>query len=175
MGPAQTTLSANVPPGSTVLPVNGQQGFEIGDIVEIDPDFPCVEIGQIVGFGSILLKTPLKFEHLIGAKVIKMPDGLQIVEPVPTTSSVIPSYSYVGSRPTTSYMAQPTYASPTTSYMAPQTTSYAAPAYSGYAAPATYAAPASYSNYGVQPTYAAPTTSYASPMTTSYAAGGSVV
>jgi len=81
------------------------------------------------------------------------------LQPLQTTSSLVPSYSMVA---TPQYAPQMAYAAPvTTAYAAPATTAYAQPAYAQqYAAPATTAY--------AQPAYAQ---QYAAPATTAYSTG----
>jgi len=151
-GPAKTTLASDHPAGCTYLEVVSQAGFKTGDTIEIGAGTPVAEIHDVTGLGSILLSAPLMYPQPQGTPVQVLPDpkvpvqdsSSGTVQPVATTSTVIPSYA----------MAAPTYA-------APATMAYAAPATTAYAT-----APVSYATQS----YAAPaTTAYAAPATTSYA------
>lgn len=47
-------------------------GFSEGDIIRINPGETNEEDATIVGFGSILVAAPLKFEHQAGEKVLRV-------------------------------------------------------------------------------------------------------
>merc|ERR1719487_1555343 len=67
--PAQTALVSPVPAGATTLPVRSQDGFKIGDIIVIDKGTPIEEWNKVVGYGSLLLESPLRFDHAANALV----------------------------------------------------------------------------------------------------------
>jgi hypothetical protein len=73
--PCKTTLSAEVPVGSTTLPVVSQQGCAIGDHVSINPGGSTEERAIIMGFGSIIIDQPTKNVHHTGEVVVKI--GIQ--------------------------------------------------------------------------------------------------
>lgn len=52
-----------------------QAGFTVGSNVVLDVGTPVEEVNQVVGFGSLVLKTPLKFNHNNGAKVATVPSS----------------------------------------------------------------------------------------------------
>lgn len=68
-GIAFTTLMTAVWAGANTLPVMSQVGFAVGQQVIIDEGRPNQEVGQIVGFGSLVLMYPLRFTHNIGATI----------------------------------------------------------------------------------------------------------
>ncbi|MFN0074753.1 MAG: hypothetical protein ACKVVP_24995 [Chloroflexota bacterium] len=68
--PGQTVLTANAPAGSTTLQVSSQSGFSVGDIITIGSS-GNQEVGQISGFGSILLQSPTSRDHQTGEPVAK--------------------------------------------------------------------------------------------------------
>jgi FecR protein len=55
--------------GSTRLEVSSTAGFNIGDSIIIDPGQPNAEAAIIVGFGSILIDRPLKYDHGDGEEI----------------------------------------------------------------------------------------------------------
>jgi Tol biopolymer transport system component/pimeloyl-ACP methyl ester carboxylesterase len=57
------SLSAAALSGATALPVNSNAGLAVGDRILINPGMPNEEENQVVGFGSILLASPLHFDH----------------------------------------------------------------------------------------------------------------
>merc|ERR1719197_684859 len=60
----------------TVLPTVSNSGFEIGEDIVIDAGTPVQEFNRIVGFGSLILESPLKFDHSAGALVnVARPSG----------------------------------------------------------------------------------------------------
>jgi hypothetical protein len=70
--PCQTFLTAAVPAGSNVLPVQSQAGCSVGDTVAIDPGLPNEDRGTILGFGSIVIQQPTTQAHAAGAVVIRV-------------------------------------------------------------------------------------------------------
>merc|ERR1740117_1874207 len=68
-----TTMQAEAKAGSTALPVTTQNGFSIGQQIIIDQGTTLEETNEIAGFGSIILKNPLKFTHSTGTKIMTTP------------------------------------------------------------------------------------------------------
>jgi len=64
-----TILTANAFTGSQVLEVTSTNGFSIGDNIIINPGGLTEEINKITGFGSILLQTPLQYDHNSGETI----------------------------------------------------------------------------------------------------------
>ncbi len=71
-GYATTTLIANIPASSQLLEVATIEGFFVGNNVLINPGGTNEEINKIIGFGSILLETPLVFDHQAGETIISL-------------------------------------------------------------------------------------------------------
>ena len=65
-----TTLINNVTAGSQTIPVETNNGFNINDQIIINPGGSNEESNTITGFGSIILKTPLLFDHSAGEPII---------------------------------------------------------------------------------------------------------
>lgn len=53
--------------------VASQTGFSIGDYITLDPSTKMQEVVQVVGFGSLILKSPLQYNHTAGAIIKKNP------------------------------------------------------------------------------------------------------
>lgn len=66
---AVTLLSAAVNPGTKILMVEDQASFTVGAQVMIDEGTDRAEINKIVGFGSMIMETPLVFPHDVGCNV----------------------------------------------------------------------------------------------------------
>ena len=66
-----TTLTTNVSMGSTILEVDSTSGFSLGDFIIINIGGENEEINSILGLGSILLQSPLQFDHLAGELIVK--------------------------------------------------------------------------------------------------------
>jgi len=64
-----TEVTTVVEPGEQRLPVESHAGFEVGQEVVIDEGTQVEEVNEVVGFGSLLLKHPLKYHHGVGAAV----------------------------------------------------------------------------------------------------------
>ena len=79
-----TTLTMNSPAGSQILEVASTNGFSIGDNIIINPGGATEETNTITGFGSILLQTPLQFDHISGEQVVTIISTAveEIFEPV---------------------------------------------------------------------------------------------
>jgi hypothetical protein len=69
---ANTTLSANATAGSQILEVASINGFSIGDNILINPGGANEETNQITGFGSMLIQTPLIYDHQAGELVVNL-------------------------------------------------------------------------------------------------------
>jgi hypothetical protein len=67
-----TTLTAQALAGSQALEVESINGFNIGDDIKINPGGPNEETNTITGFGSLLLQTPLQFDHSVGEIVLNL-------------------------------------------------------------------------------------------------------
>jgi hypothetical protein len=68
-GRVQTSLTESVKPGDTLLQVQDASGFQVGDQIIIDEGLPQEEVGEVAGFGSIILQSPLQNDHAAGAVV----------------------------------------------------------------------------------------------------------
>jgi hypothetical protein len=64
-----TALTTPVTKGSTTLVVGNAFDFKIGQQVIIDVGTPVEELNTIAAFGSLILQSPLKFDHDAGASV----------------------------------------------------------------------------------------------------------
>jgi len=80
---ASTSLDANVEPGAVTLPVTAMMGFQIGREILIDAGTISQEINYIAGFGSLVLKFPLRYKHTKGI-LITMP-RMPATTPAPMT------------------------------------------------------------------------------------------
>ncbi len=69
---ACSLLSAPVSTGSTTLPVISNAGFSIGGNVRINPGGLTQEDGRVVGFGSIILASGVKYAHSTNEIVLKL-------------------------------------------------------------------------------------------------------
>ena len=58
--------------GSKKLHIRSSVGFAIGDDVRVNPGNPTEEECRIDGFGSIIVKDPLIFDHGAGEIVLKV-------------------------------------------------------------------------------------------------------
>jgi hypothetical protein len=58
-----------VPAGATSLPDVSNSGFTIGQRIVIDAGTAIEEYNNIIGFGSLILETPLKYDHGPGAVI----------------------------------------------------------------------------------------------------------
>ena len=67
---ATTTLTANAPIGNQSIEVASINGFNIGDQITINPGGENEETNTITGFGSILIQSPLQFNHFAGEIII---------------------------------------------------------------------------------------------------------
>jgi len=62
-------IKTEVKKGVTQLPVVSNAGFGIGQVIVIDAGTPIEETNTIIGFGSLILKTPLQYDHAPGVLV----------------------------------------------------------------------------------------------------------
>lgn len=69
--PQPIVLMAPAVAGDTVLQVSSTAGLGIGDTITINPGGANQETELISGFGSILLSTPLTFNHAAGEIVVR--------------------------------------------------------------------------------------------------------
>jgi len=56
--------------GAKALKVADTEGFVLGQTILIEPGTKIQEANVIVGFGSLRLKSPLQFDHAVGAIVV---------------------------------------------------------------------------------------------------------
>ena len=68
-----TMLTQSAKAGDVVLQIYGLYGFEIGNAIIIEAGTPRQEVNRIVGFGSLILGSTLKFDHGPGATVGNIP------------------------------------------------------------------------------------------------------
>jgi len=73
-----TDLTIDAGSSSTELTVSDTRGFLVGDLIRINPGGANQEDNRIVGFGSILLATPLQFDHMTGEPVILLSKHLYL-------------------------------------------------------------------------------------------------
>ena len=64
-----TNLTSDISSGSTILEVNDTTGFQLGYTIVIDEGTNIEEIRKIVDFGSIVLDSPLIYDHGSGATI----------------------------------------------------------------------------------------------------------
>lgn len=73
-----TGLTADAASGSMELQVSNTGGFLAGDLIRINPGGANQEDNQVVGFGSLLLATPLQLDHLTGEPVVVLSTRLYL-------------------------------------------------------------------------------------------------
>jgi len=66
---ASTTSTVPVLAGAKKLEVAASSGFKIGRQIVIDAGTQSEEVNEIAGFGSLILKSPLKFAHPAGISI----------------------------------------------------------------------------------------------------------
>merc|ERR1719183_3235639 len=66
---AKSTLKEPIEKGAQVLQVASNSEFAIGQEIILGKGTPMEEFNKIVGFGSLILETPLKFDHDAGGVV----------------------------------------------------------------------------------------------------------
>ena len=69
----RTAMTLPAEPGQTRVEVATNSGFELGDPIRFAPGQPNEEDNVIVGFGSFILATPLKFAHSPGEAIARLP------------------------------------------------------------------------------------------------------
>lgn len=70
---ASTNITLGAEPGQLRVEIADKSGFELGDPIRFAPGLPNEEDNIIVGFGSFLLATPLKFAHGPGETIQRLP------------------------------------------------------------------------------------------------------
>lgn len=70
---ATTNITLGAEAGQTRVETASNEGFELGDPIRFAPGQPNEEDNIIVGFGSMLLATPLKFAHGPGEVIERLP------------------------------------------------------------------------------------------------------
>lgn len=70
----QTATTASAPAGTTELAVGSTDGLATGDSILINPGMANEEENKIIGFASIVLATPLQFDHEPGEPIHVLPD-----------------------------------------------------------------------------------------------------
>lgn len=68
----RTAMTLSAEPGQTRVEVATNSGFELGDPIRFAPGLPNEEDNIIVGFGSFILATPLKFAHSPGEPIQRL-------------------------------------------------------------------------------------------------------
>ncbi|MGE3423023.1 MAG: Ig-like domain repeat protein [Dehalococcoidia bacterium] len=69
----RTAMTLPAEPGQTRVEVATNSGFELGDPIRFAPGLPNEEDNIIVGFGSFILATPLKYAHSPGEPIQRLP------------------------------------------------------------------------------------------------------
>jgi hypothetical protein len=85
--PEVTELIAPAPAGSTTLEVASTAGFNIGQGIRIDPDTPMQEVNEVIGYGSLIIKHPLAYEHHPGARIEALPQANTTTDSTNSTNS----------------------------------------------------------------------------------------
>ena len=67
---AEYHLAAPAPAGSRILQLVSQAGLKEGDFLFIEPGTMQQEANMVVGFGSIILGAPLRYNHARGSQVM---------------------------------------------------------------------------------------------------------
>lgn len=65
-----TTITTDISAGSQTIEVTSTEGFSIGDNIVINRGGANEESNIITGFGSLILQSPLQFNHLAGERII---------------------------------------------------------------------------------------------------------
>jgi len=68
-GPLPNSLESPAAKGSKELAVVSNAGFDIGVDIVIDAGTPIEEHNKVVGFGSLILASPLQYDHGTGAVI----------------------------------------------------------------------------------------------------------
>jgi hypothetical protein len=86
--PAETKVKDPAQPGDNELSVDGDNGFQVGDFVTVDPGKPNSETHHVVGFGSLIFEAPMRYAHATGASVVAVaPPGQDRSGPTITITS----------------------------------------------------------------------------------------
>ena len=67
-----TALAAPAEAGQTAIDPASTIGFAVGDFIRLNPGGENEEENEVVGFASILLASPLQFDHQAGEPVVKL-------------------------------------------------------------------------------------------------------
>ncbi len=70
---AETNISIGTIPGDQFVAIQNSEGFLVGDQITFSPGKANEEDNRIVGFGSFILETPLKFAHSPGETIKRKP------------------------------------------------------------------------------------------------------
>ncbi len=79
--PLETALQLPADAGQARIETASNEGFFIGDTIVLDPGTAIEESNTIIGFGSFILASPLRFSHSAGATIVRIrqappnPDG----------------------------------------------------------------------------------------------------
>jgi len=84
--PLEAGLTSSASSGDTEIEILNQSMFGVGDIIVIAEGTSDEETNEIIGFGSLFLKTPLKNNHAIGTLVKVKLTSATPVTPTPTRS-----------------------------------------------------------------------------------------
>ena len=66
----QSSLTQPVSAGTNILQVGDTSAYSIADVVRINPGAPNEEQRSVVGFGSIIVDSPLQFDHAASEPVV---------------------------------------------------------------------------------------------------------
>lgn len=102
--PFTTTLSQAVRAGESAIQVASQTGCKIDMMVQIGGMGETLDVQKIVGFGSILLDAPLKYDHPMGTTVTLYPSANHTQEYRGLTSSTFLDTSLNGNTQYTYYI-----------------------------------------------------------------------
>jgi pimeloyl-ACP methyl ester carboxylesterase len=98
-------LPGPVPAASSEIPVQNAS-FSIGDFIRINPGMPNQEENQVVGFGSIILASPLQFDHEAGEPIVIVGSGPTSTSTATPTLSPTPGAATPTPTPTPSGATQ---------------------------------------------------------------------
>lgn len=84
---ADTVLEEDADDGDNEIEVEDETLFSIGDPITIDPGGPNEEENVVVGFGSLVLESPLQFSHVAGTVVISQGPIATVSEPAAAFST----------------------------------------------------------------------------------------
>ena len=106
-GPVTTILSLSISPGAKVVNIGSSTGFGLGDVIRFSPGAANEEDNTIVGFGSFILATPLKYAHSAGEQIVRLAGVPGGGAPPPPTSQDIPPPDGVKLNCTTVFSTSP--------------------------------------------------------------------